>query len=233
MNSVKQENLARLEQVAKHLGDMVDDLVFLGGCTTALFITEEAAPDVRATLDVDCIVDVISRNEYHKLASKLTKQGFSQSMDDEVICRWRYDKIILDVMPTDEKILGFSNVWYKEAIAKAKKYPLSENIYIKAVTAPYFIATKLEAFKMRGNMDFYGSHDFEDIVSVIDGRPEVLEEIKQSDDTIREYIAGRFKEFYNNRAFLDALPGHFSVYGGIEEDRIDLFSEKIKGIIES
>lgn len=232
MNSVKQENLTRLEQVAKQLGEMVDDLFFLGGCTTALFISEEAAPDVRATLDVDCIVDVISRNEYHKLASKLTKQGFSQSMDDEVICRWRYDKIILDVMPTDEKILGFSNIWYKEAIAHAKKYPLSENIYIKAVTAPYFIATKLEAFKMRGNMDFYGSHDFEDIVSVIDGRPEAVDEIKQSDTMIREYITNQFKEFYSNRAFLDALPGHFGIYGGIEEERLELFNEKLRAIIE-
>ena len=73
-------------------------------------------PDVRYTLDVDCIVDVISRNQYYQLEKKLNKQGFKKSITEDVICRWFYDDVILDVMPTDEAILGFGNRWYKQAI---------------------------------------------------------------------------------------------------------------------
>lgn len=68
---IKLANFRMLEFVATKLGDMCYDVVFLGGCTTALFITDSAAPDVRYTLDVDCIVDVISLKEYHQIEAKL------------------------------------------------------------------------------------------------------------------------------------------------------------------
>jgi hypothetical protein len=105
-------NLAMLEFVARKLGKLKDQFIFLGGCTTALFITDPAAPDIRSTIDVDCIVDVASLVQYHKIERTLQKLGFKKSLVEEVICRWYYDDAILDVMPTDEKILGFSNYWY-------------------------------------------------------------------------------------------------------------------------
>jgi hypothetical protein len=106
-NNVKLANLRMLEFVASKLGDIRNDVVFLGGCTTGLFISDLLVPDVRYTLDVDCIVDVISRNQYYQLEKQLTKQGFKKSLTEDVICRWFYDDVILDVMPTDETILGF------------------------------------------------------------------------------------------------------------------------------
>ena len=96
-----------LEIVARKLGQLNNDVVYVGGCTTALFINDPLALDVRPTDDVDCIVDVVSRLEYYKFADALNKLGFKQSMEDSVICRWRYDGIMLDVMPTDQTILGF------------------------------------------------------------------------------------------------------------------------------
>ena len=79
----------------------------MGGCATALFINDSSALDVRATLDVDCIIDVISLVEYQKFENQLRVKGFNKSMEDDVICRFRNKEIILDVMPTDQKILGF------------------------------------------------------------------------------------------------------------------------------
>lgn len=105
--SIMQTNLKMLEFVATKLGEMINDVVFLGGCTTGLFITDPIFPDVRYTLDVDCIVDVVSLHQYHQTEKKLTKLGFKKSLIAEVICRWFYDDAILDVMPTDENILGF------------------------------------------------------------------------------------------------------------------------------
>lgn len=150
--SVKLANIRMLEFVATKLEEIRDDFVFLGGCTTGLLITDPIFPDVRYTLDVDCIVDVISLRQYHQLENKLTKKGFKKSLLEDVICRWFYDDIILDVMPTDENILGFGNCWYKKAIAASVIYNLTDNIDIKMVTAPYFLATKLEAFKSRGEI---------------------------------------------------------------------------------
>jgi hypothetical protein len=101
-NNVKLANLRMLEFVATKLGDIRNDVVFLGGCTTGLFISDPLVPDVRYTLDVDCIVDVISLNQYHQLEKKLTQRGFKKSISEDVICRWFYDEVILDLMPTDE-----------------------------------------------------------------------------------------------------------------------------------
>ena len=221
-----------LELVASKLGDLCEEVVFLGGCTTALFITDDAYPDVRYTQDVDCIIDVISRAEYSSLRGRLLKQGFKQSMDDEVICRWRYDDVILDIMPTDEKILGFGNRWYKPAIKYAFNQPLTAMLSIKLVTAPYFMATKFEAFKTRGRRDFASSHDFEDIITVLDGRNEIVLEIDQADTDLKEYLRTSFSEVFNNPDFHNALPGHFVHHGSLADDQITLLKEKLQQILK-
>lgn len=224
-------NLRMLEFVATKLEEVRNDVVFLGGCTTGLFITDPKFPDVRYTVDVDCIVDVISLNQYHQLEKKLTKQGFKRSLSEEVICRWFYDDVTLDVMPTDEKILGFGNRWYKKAIAASIIHHLTDKIDIKIVTAPYFLATKLEAFKTRGRSDYYVSHDFEDIMSILDGRIEIVEEIHKAENELRDHLINSFAEVDSSPAFKGAIQGHFVQYGSFAGDRIDMVEQKIKEII--
>lgn len=231
MQAQKQANLKMLEAVATQLGPLCQEFVFLGGCTTALFITDLASPDVRYTLDVDCIVDVLSLNEYYQVENKLIQQGFKKSLEDEVICRWHYDSIILDVMPTDENILGFGNRWYKSAIAHAIEYHLSSQTTIKVLTAAYFLATKLEALRTRGKMDFMASHDFEDIISVLDGRSAIVEEIILSEYDLKDYLKKYFSDMLDDRKFHDALPGHFIQYGNLAEDRIQLLLNKLKQLL--
>lgn len=230
-NNIKLANLRMLEFIANKLGDIRNDVVFLGGCTTGLFISDPLVPDVRYTLDVDCIVDVISLSQYHQLEKKLTLQGFKKSPTEEVICRWFYEEVILDVMPTDENILGFSNRWYKDAIYSSTNYALTDKLEIRVVTAPYFLATKLEAFKTRGKMDFYASHDFEDIVSVLDGRIEIIDEINNSPAILRNYLIDSLQQIGNSKAFKGAIPGHFSQYGSIANDRAALFEQKLHSFL--
>lgn len=226
-SNIKLANLRMLEFVATKLGNIRNDVVFLGGCTTGLFISDPLVPDVRYTLDVDCIVDVISLIQYHQLEKKLTQQGFKKSISEDVICRWFYDDVILDVMPTDEKILGFGNRWYKQAISGSNLYPLTDELKIRVVTAPYFLATKFEAFKTRGKMDCYASHDFEDIVSVLDGRIEIIDEIKNSETNLQEYLIDSLREVVASPSFKGAIPGHFAQYGSVAEDRIELFEQRL------
>jgi predicted nucleotidyltransferase len=229
---IKLANLRMLEFVAIKLSDLREEVVFVGGCTTALFITDPEFLDVRYTTDVDCVADVITLSEYHKFEKQLSKLGFKKSLTESVICRWFYDDITLDVMPTDEKVLGFGNRWYKKAITNSMIHPLTDKLNIRVVTAPYFLATKLEAFKTRGKMDFYASHDFEDIVSVLDGRSEIIKEIHQADSELKEYLLEKFTEIDDSRAFRGAIPGHFVQYGSEAEDRAGILEERIRMIIK-
>lgn len=221
-----------LEFVAGKLGKLCDEVVFLGGCTTALFITDVGSLHARATEDVDCIIDVISLYQYDNLREKLIEKGFKQSMQDTVICRWHYDEMTLDVMPTDEKILGFGNRWYKSAIQHAYYHPLNEKLKIKIVTAPYFIATKYEAFKTRGNMDYAASHDMEDIIAVLDGRIEIIKEIEQADSELKEYLKSSLSDMLSSTSFNELLPGHFGNYQTSVDEKVIFLLRKIHQIVK-
>jgi len=222
-------NLKMLEFVARKLGALNDEVVYLGGCTTALFINDPLSLDVRPTLDVDCIIDVISLGQYYQFEHKLMDKGFHRSMNDEVICRWHFDDIILDVMPTDEKILGWGNQWYKEAIKHAVNHQIADDLTIKSVTAPYFLATKIEAFKSRGNNDFLGSHDFEDIITVIAGCVDIADEVVATSNKLRSYLQSVFGEMLKNDQFELALPGHVSD-GPVTMQRVQTVIQRIKKI---
>jgi len=222
-------NLRMLETVARRLGTLNNKVVYLGGCAAALFISDSLSLDVRSTWDVDCIIDVISLGQYYQFESELKKRGFSQSIENAVTCRWRHDDIILDVMPADEKILGWGNHWFKEAIKHAIIHQIANDLNIKSVTAPYFLATKLEAFKARGNNDFLGSHDFEDIITVIAGRVEIADEVAATSDELKLHLRSVFSDMLMNDQFVQSLPGHVSD-GPVTMQRVQTVIERIKKI---
>ncbi len=224
-------NLAMLEMVARKLGGLNDEVVYLGGCTTALFINDPLSLDVRSTTDVDCIIDIMSLRQYHQFENKLSEIGFKKSMEDSVICRWHHDDIILDVMPTNEKILGFGNRWYKEAIDYAQVHQIADDLAIKSVNTPYFLATKIEAFKTRGNNDFLGSHDFEDIITIIGGRVEIADEVALASDELKLHLRQIFEKMLKNDQFELALPGHLRD-GPVTMQRVQIVKDRFRKIIE-
>jgi hypothetical protein len=92
------------------LEPILGELVFVGGCATALLITDTAAADVRPTFDVDAIAEITSYAGYTKFSERLRKLGFQEDTSEGApLCRWRQKATTLDVMPLDGKILGFSN----------------------------------------------------------------------------------------------------------------------------
>ena len=145
MPRAQDPNLAMLSIVAERLGPLLPKVAFLGGCAAGLLITDEAAAPVRATRDVDLIVEILSLTDYHHLEASLRQLGFQPVAGEEApICRWEVDGIITDIMPTREEILGFSNQWYTDAIRNARRIRLSNDLVIQAVNGPYFVATKIE-----------------------------------------------------------------------------------------
>ena len=209
MARTQNPNLEIIEIAAEALGPLSDELVFLGGCATALLITDSAAPPVRVTRDVDTLAEIGTAAEYHELENRLRQRGFEvDSSMGAPICRWVGHGILLDVMPTDERILGFGNIWYKSAVKSATPYDLQSGATVRLIDPVHFLATKLEAFAGRGDKDFVMSHDLEDVVCVLDGRPELEDEIADSAEEIKDYVGNRLRAFMDDPLFLEALPGH-------------------------
>ena len=186
---MRDPNRELLEAAAHVLQPLLDELVFLGGCATGLLLTDPAASGLRPTKDVDTITEVATYAEYDKLSERLRQLGLTEDATEGApLCRWRTGALIIDVMPTSEQVLGFSNRWYIPAIAAAQSMQLAE-LEIRVITPVYFLATKLEAFRARGQDDVRGSHDLEDVLTVIDGRPEIIEEVSSASKDVRDYIA--------------------------------------------
>ncbi len=193
-----------LIQVAEALGpELRQQMAFVGGCTTALLVTDDFTREqVRHTDDVDLIVHLVGYASYTRLQKQLHALGFRESFEnDDPICAMRLGELRVDFMPDNEKILGFSNRWYRDALISAGDYPLTEGISIKLVKPVYFVATKLEAYLGRGDNDPLGSRDIEDLLNLFDGRPELLAEIKQAAPELRQYIAVEIEVLLDNSDF--------------------------------
>ncbi len=195
--------------VAEHLGDLRDEVVFLGGATVGLLITDPATTSVRPTKDVDVIVEVGSYGKYATLQDRLRDKGFSEDTSEGApICRWVIASIKVDVMPTHERILGFSNRWYGPAIKSAQRLQLTDSLTIRVVSPPHFMATKIEAFHGRGEGDYLLSHDIEDLFAMIDGRPELINEIEKTDEDLRLYLHEQIEALLADHSFRESLSGN-------------------------
>lgn len=201
-------NVDSVELVVHELGDLCSELVLVGGCAVGLLITDKARPTVRVTRDVDLVTEAVSIVSYYELQGKLEALGF-KSGNDGVLCRWQKDELLVDIMPTEEIGFGSTNRWYPLVVKYAEKHVLPRGGTIRVISAPLFIAAKLEAFQNRGEGD-YSHHDIEDIVNIVDGRAELAEEIKASEDSVREYIMQEFDDLLADQEFTERLPWHLN-----------------------
>lgn len=203
------KHIEMLSIVAKGLNDLKEQVVFLGGATIGLHITDTAAANIRSTDDVDCVVEISGRLKYYELEEKLRSLDFKHSMDeDHPICRWKYGGILVDVMPTDEAILGFSNKWYKEGIKHAETCRLPDGLKIKIFSVPYLLASKIEAFYGRGKGDFLLSPDIEDILTLVDGCIELKEKIAKAPENVKGYIKKQIPELLIKKEFIECVHAH-------------------------
>lgn len=182
-------NLEMLQIVAHGLQALRERVVFVGGATTALYADDPASPEVRPTLDVDCVVEVSSRTFYHRLEDELRQLGFvNDASEGAPLCRWLYRGVTVDIMPNDPEILGFSSRWYEGALDNSYHCSLPDGVSIRILWAPVFLATKLEALKARMGRDLRTSPDFEDIVFLVYTRSKLATEISASEGRVQDYI---------------------------------------------
>lgn len=220
-------NIHSLELVAHALGDLLQELVLVGGCAVGLLITDKARPAVRQTIDVDLVTEVTPIANYYEFCDKLRKQGFREA-EGEVICRWTKGALIVDIMPSDEKVLGFTNQWYPLVLQTSQTSKLPSGIGIRHVTAPLFVATKLVSFYDRGQGD-YMHHDVEDIINVVDGRPELVSEILASPTKVREFIQDEVDALLGDQSFTDSITRHLRP-GQFEQARAPIILERLRAL---
>jgi hypothetical protein len=146
--------------------------VFVGGVTLGLLITDEAAAPIRGTTDVDVIAEIVTYADYTAFSDRLREAHFTE--DTDLICRWYNGTLTLDVLALSKDVLGFANAWYESALRHSSTVNLSRGQAIRVIAAPFFLGTKMEAFRGRGRMDFQASHDLEDFVAVIEGARHVV-----------------------------------------------------------
>lgn len=202
MNNVE-ESMARLD--AK-LEGMPFDFAFLGGAVLALLVTDKSVDAIRVTKDFDVMMNIRTRREYHVADAELEKRGFQHdTREDAPVCRWIVDDVTVDVLPIREDVLGWRSTWFEEALTAADTIDLG-NRHVRIVSAPYFVALKLEAFEQRGRKDFLTSTDFEDVICLFNGRDGIVEEILAC-ERLRGVLSLKFKEYLTVPELEDAVDG--------------------------
>jgi predicted nucleotidyltransferase len=200
-------NLLRIKAVYNALGNLQNEVIFVGGATVALY-ADRKTEEVRPTDDIDILVEIATHKDYAIVEEQLRKRGFENDIESGIICRYKVQGIIVDIMPTNEEVLLFSNKWYAEGFTNAINYLIDAEHTIKIFSAPYFIATKLEAFKNRGKNDGRTSTDFEDIIFVFENRSSIWGELIVAPPSIKEYLIKEFKELLGNLLFEEWVDAH-------------------------
>jgi len=224
-------NVFMLQKVAKGLCELNDNMVFVGGAVLELYATDAAASDIRPTFDVDCILELRSRSEHSKLEENLRSKGFIHDTSDNApICRWIYQGIKVDIMPANSAILGFSNRWYAEGIENKVPEILPDGTEIFLLSPEYFFAVKFEAHKSRGGMDLRQSHDFEDIIYLLDNNPDIFLSVSHAKSTVKEYLQSECKNLLENVDLIEGIESALPY--GSEVERTDMIMILINKIAE-
>jgi predicted nucleotidyltransferase len=222
-------NLAALRAVADRLDRLQLDYVFVGGAVVNLLLDDAGFSPARPTEDIDVIIAVVTTKPYSEIEARLRALGFDHDMRTGApLCRWGLGSLVVDIMPTEGKFLGLNTAWFKEALETATEREFGP-IRLRVVSPVAFLATKYVAFLDRGGDDFYDSPDLEDMLTVIDGRGNIVEEVNNAPVALRGYLAEAARKLMANPDFLDALAGYLPA-DRASQQRLPLLRNKLVAI---
>lgn len=192
-----QTNITRIRAVYNALGDLRNDVVFVGGATVSLY-ADQRAEEVRPTEDIDVVVEIMTHRDFSQLDERLRNLGFKNDQDSGIICRYIINGLIVDIMPIHDEAIGFANKWYPKGFELSEYYEISENLSVRIFAPVYFLASKLEAFKSRGKNDWRTSKDFEDIVFLLENRSQIWHEMESAEGDVKAYLKNELRAILNN-----------------------------------
>jgi len=194
-----------IRTIANGLKPLDEKFVFVGGSVVECYVTSSVAEQARPTDDIDVVSELAHYGEYATLQEKLLAAGFNPDHESKVICRYKYKGIIVDIMPDNAGIIGFTNRWYKEGIKNAVLYRIDESLEIRIFSSPFYVASKIQAYLQRGARDKRLSTDFEDIIYVVENRKELIEEVNSSHDPVKEFLVAFFTNLLNEKNTEEAI----------------------------
>lgn len=220
-----------IKKIANALGELNNEIIFVGGATVSLYVNDEAAEDVRPTKDIDISVSVATINELEDVREKLASKGFLQSAELDVICRFKFEGIVVDVMNTKPISWAPANHWFKKGFENMEEIQIDQKT-IRIMPFNYFLASKFTAYEDRGGNDPRFSHDVEDITYILDNRTDwdkIL--ISEKDKEVKSYIIEKLKLIQEDSKFQEAILGN--LFYESSEKRFQLVLDKIDFVLNN
>ncbi len=211
-------NLKVVEKVAISLEELNDDVIYVGGAVVSLYVTDEGAEQPRPTKDIDISVQISTYSQMDELREKLALKKIYPAPSEKIMYRYSYEDILIDFIPFEETILGPTNSWLKPGFEKAYPVNIGE-IEIKILPVSLFLATKWEAYKSRGN-DPRTSHDFEDIIYIVDNNLEVVEDIRNANKDVQNFLKEMSTEILNHNSRNEIIECHINPFSANERREI-------------
>ena len=220
------DNITMLQTVADGLEELIDEIVFVGGAVAELYADDPASSDIRPTQDVDCTIELSSYKEHTELEEDLRAKGFANDTSKGApICRWIYQAIKVDVMPADENVLGFNNHWYPGGVGHKISKTLPNDTEIFVFPPEYYLASKFEAHNDRGGNDLRQSHDFEDIIYILDNCTSIFEDIRNADEDVKNYLKTECESLLENDGLSEGIESALPY--GSDSERVEIIETLI------
>lgn len=224
----KQINKAVTVKVARALGELNEQVVYVGGAVVSLYVNDPSAEDVRPTKDLDLTLQITGFSALEELRQNLVQKGFTQSDNLEIMCRFHYEDVLVDVMSTQTVGWAPSNRWFASGFDKAIVMIL-DGVPIKLLPLPYYLAAKFDAFFDRGSKDVYASTDFEDIVYLLDHVTDFETQILKAEKTVNTYLRRCAREILNSQMLQTAIMGQ--LFHEQQDERFEMIMKKLKNLM--
>ena len=194
------DNISRIISIAKGLKELNSRVVYVGGAVVQFYADDAAAIEPRATVDVDCVVKYDSFKDKVCFENRLRELKFYEDREDGIICRWSHNNEKIDIIPTDERFLSFTNRWYEYGVETQQKYRVNDEYVINIMPVLVYMATKLEAVESRGGSDLRCSHDFEDFIYVLNSCSNLLDQYEaEKNSELKEYVQSEAKSLLSRK----------------------------------
>lgn len=224
-----QLDIGALRAVSTRLDKTGLNYAFTGGSIVNLLLDHPDMSPARPTADVDVIIEIVSTGRYSDTEEVLRGLDFEPDMREGApMCRWRLAGVIVDIMPTSGEQLELNTQWFPEVLEGAIEVEY-EHTKLRVVSPVGLLVTKHLTFTERGEGDYYGSHDLEDFITVVDGRKNIVSEVDQAIPPLRSYLIEGVKRWLENDDFQDALPGHLPA-DMASQQRFPLLKKKLEQI---
>jgi hypothetical protein len=145
-----------LDAMDLSLGALREQLVFVGGSVLCLYHDPVKSREIepRPTIDVDAVIHVETLSDYQEVEKALLLLGFRNcTTKGAPICRYENGGRLLDLMPDNPGVLGFSNVWYEQGMRVRCQFccPVKSRSDHSKVRISPFLRASLNAVKMMGS----------------------------------------------------------------------------------